>query len=52
MPSQSPDPPNDFVPRYAGISEVRQCAVYQEAVGMANAASLDSDANLIWAGIL
>jgi hypothetical protein len=40
------------VPGDAGISKVRQCAVYQQAVGVANAASLNPDANLIGAGFL
>jgi hypothetical protein len=46
------DAPDDFVPRYAGINKVRQCSVYQQAVGMANAASLNPNANLTRTGLL
>src|SRR5246500_2970873 len=46
------DAPDDFVPRYAGINEVRHGSVSHQAGGRANTTSLNPNANLIRTGIL
>jgi hypothetical protein len=40
------------MPRYPRIGKVRKFSVYQQAVGMAHATSLNPNANLIRAGSL